>query len=59
MNKPFQELAVGGIFIFNGTQYTKIDQVKVSCCKSINAVCVDNNQQRVFIQPQQEVEISE
>jgi hypothetical protein len=59
MNKPFSEVADNTVFTWNGKQYTKMATVKVSCCKSINAVAVDNNKERIFVQPQQDVEVAE
>lgn len=58
-NKPFQDVAISSEFTFNDKKYTKIANVRVSCCKSINAVAVDDSQNRIFVQPQQEVQVEE
>lgn len=48
MEKTFGEVAVGAKFSVNGSEYTKVDAVKVSCCQSINAHLSDNPGARVF-----------
>ena len=59
MNKQFQEVPVGSVFTLNETQYKKVDTAKISCCKSINAIAVQNVQNRIFVQPTQEVVVTE
>ena len=59
MNKPFEQIAVGSKFIHNNKTYTKTDNIRVSCCKSINAICDTDNKDRVFLQPQEQVEVNE
>jgi len=56
MSKPFSEVAVGSVFTYNGIQYTKTADERVSCCKIINAVDVNNPKNRIFFQPQSQVE---
>ena len=48
MDKTFGEVAVGAKFSVHGSEYTKVDAVKVSCCQSINAHLSDNPGARVF-----------
>lgn len=55
----FNEVQVGAEFTYNGNQYTKLEQKKISCCKSINASLVSDANQKVFIKPQDTVEIAE
>lgn len=57
MTKKFSELADGEKFVFNGVEYSKIAAVKISCCKSINAVATANEKQRIFVNPITEVEV--
>lgn len=57
MNKKFNELKEGSIFKHNGLDYKKIPQVKVSCCRSLNAQEVNNQQNQIFVQPLVEVEV--
>lgn len=52
----FSELAVGQKFNINGTEYQKTETQKVSCCKSLNAIKIANNE-KVMIKPVQEVEV--
>lgn len=58
--KVFQELNDGDTFKHNNHEYKKVPQVRVSCCRSLNAECVsDTTQQPIFVPPQQEVEIND
>lgn len=59
MKKTFDQVAVGSQFTHNGVEYKKTDVVKVSCCKSINAIATTNEKDRIYVQPTQEVEVSE
>jgi hypothetical protein len=52
----FKNLAVNTVFIFGGDTYKKTDSTRVSCCKSINALKLPNNE-RVFIPDSVTVEI--
>ena len=52
----FAELAVGQKFKFNNIVYTKTEPQKVSCCKTLNAVNLDNNQ-KAMIKPNDTVEL--
>ena len=48
MEKQFSQLAVGDKFMVNGVEYVKAVEVKVSCCKSINATASANSNQKTF-----------
>lgn len=50
MDKPFSVLKSGEKFLLNNIKYSKIDLVKISCCKSVNCQQVDSNN-RIFVQP--------
>jgi hypothetical protein len=50
----FSELAVGDQFTYKNTTFTKTQPQKVSCCKTLNAVNLSNNQ-KVMIKPIEEV----
>lgn len=52
----FAEVAVGQKFKMNDVVYEKTEQVKVSCCRSINSKRTDNNE-TLFVEPSSEVEI--
>lgn len=52
----FAELTVGQKFKYNNTTYTKTEPQKVSCCKTLNAVNLDNNE-KVMIKPNDAVEL--
>jgi hypothetical protein len=51
MNKQFSELAVGERFTVNGMEYVKMQEVRVSCCRSINAQAVNDINNKTFIGP--------
>ena len=47
MTKNFNEVGLGSKFTVNGVEYIKINEIKVSCCRSINAqVSNDPNNRR-------------
>lgn len=53
MNKLFSELSVGQEFKVPGsdTNYRKIENIKVSCCKSYNAEDIANAVGKTFFAP--------
>ena len=51
MNKTFGELSVGDRFTFNGQQFVKTNEVRISCCRTVNASAADNSSNTVYIQP--------
>jgi len=59
MNKQFKDLNVDASFTMNGIEYTKINPVKISCCKSINAQEKNNPNNKTFVQPLVEVEVND
>jgi hypothetical protein len=48
MQRLLSDVPVNATFTVNGVQYKKIDEVKVSCCRSINAEAVDNPSNKTF-----------
>jgi hypothetical protein len=52
----FSEVSVGQKFKVNEVTFAKTEQVKVSCCRSVNALKQENNE-KVFFKPDQEVEL--
>lgn len=59
MIKKFSEVADETVFKVNGMEYKKVPVVKISCCKSINSIQVDNPNNRLYIQPTTDVEVNE
>jgi hypothetical protein len=57
--KTFNELSVGDTFTLNGVEYKKINEVKISCCKSINAASTANENMKIKVTPITEVEIND
>ena len=58
MLKKLKELKVGDQFTYAGTQYVKMNPVKVSCCRSVNMHVVGNTAQRTFLNPDVEVTVN-
>ena len=49
MEKKFEELALGDKFTVNNVEYVKAEEVRVSCCRSINChTSTDSNQKAFF-----------
>lgn len=59
MIKQFHEVSEGANFKLNGLEYKKISLVKISCCRSINAEESTNASNRIFVTPNQEVEVDD
>lgn len=58
MNKTFAELNVGDRFTLNGSEYIKIQDVRVSCCKTVNCHDANNSSNRIYVQPSTSVVIN-
>jgi hypothetical protein len=58
MNKVFSELAVGDRFTLNGQEFIKINDVRVSCCKTVNACSANDSNNTIYVQPSSEVGIN-
>ena len=50
MNKTFGELSNGEKFSLNGKEYVKVAEVRISCCKRINAQAVSNANDKILVQ---------
>ena len=51
MNKLFQDLNIGDRFLLNGQEFVKIEDVRVSCCRTINAKASNDNTNTTYVQP--------
>lgn len=49
MTKKFSELAVGERFTLNGVEYIKTQEVRVSCCRSVNAQLINDANNKTFV----------
>jgi hypothetical protein len=58
MNKNFNELHNGDRFTFNSKEYVKIAELRISCCRTINAQAIENSNDRIYIQPNTVVTIN-
>lgn len=59
MKVKFSDITEGSLFTKDGTEYKKISTVKVSCCRSINAEHAADANNKVFINPADEVEVND
>lgn len=55
----FSDVKIGAEFTYNDNQYTKLQQKKISCCKSINASLVSSPNQKILIKEDETVEVVE
>lgn len=58
MNKTFSELNTGDRFSLNGTEYVKSDEVRVSCCRSVNCQEVNNPNNKNYVHPTTQVTVN-
>ncbi len=56
--KKFADLTVNSKFVHNNIEYQKLQPIKISCCKSVNACVVSQPATKVFINPNQEVKVN-
>lgn len=57
MKVRLADIAEGSLFTKDGVEFKKLPTVKISCCRSINAEQTENTNNRVFINPDDEVEV--
>ena len=48
MEKQFSELNNGDSFTINNVEYVKSEEVRISCCKTINAYVKQDSNQKIF-----------
>jgi hypothetical protein len=48
LQTTFANLSIDTVFIYNGNEYKKMPEVRVSCCRKLNAVVVGSGE-KVFI----------
>lgn len=59
MKKQFKDVLVDEKFKINDVEYVKINAVKISCCKAINAQQTADSNSKTFFQPLAEVEVDD
>lgn len=55
----FKDLNVNDKFILNGTEYTRIQDKRVSCCRVLNASNVSNAKDVIQVKPLTVVQIND
>lgn len=58
ISKQFKDLSVGDRFIYNGIEYERIADMRISCCKTLNAVCTSDPNNKIQVQPLKEVQVN-
>jgi len=58
MQKLLSDVPVNATFTVNNVEYKKINEVKVSCCRSINAEAVGNANNKTFFPGNTLVEVN-
>lgn len=53
--KQLSEIAVGTKFIYNGVEYRRIEDIRVSCCRVVNCVNLADGTNQ-FVAPNTNVE---
>jgi hypothetical protein len=56
---PFKDVQVNQIFKMNNTEYKKIQEKRISCCKFTNACLISNENNKIGIKPLTEVEVND
>ena len=55
----FVDVSVGTKFIHEGSEYLKIKDERINCCKVLNAVSATDKTKKIMIVPITEVEVLE
>lgn len=48
MESKFQDIPVGSKFVVNNIEYVKTEEVRVSCCRSINCQTASDPGQKTY-----------
>jgi hypothetical protein len=59
MMVKFKDVAENTLFSKDGVEFKKIQLVKISCCKTINAIQVLDPRNRVLFNQEDEVEVND
>jgi hypothetical protein len=55
----FKDVQQDQLFVWNGVEYKKTAEKRISCCRSINAVKSDDPKVRVQVTPITEVQVKD
>jgi hypothetical protein len=56
--KQFKDLVVNEEFVLNSISYKKIEEKRISCCRSINACEITNDDKKIQVKPLEEVTVN-
>lgn len=48
LQTTFANIANDTVFVYNGQDYKKISEIRVSCCRKLNAMLISNGE-KVFV----------
>jgi len=57
--KKFKDINIDQVFTYKNTQYKKIPEKKISCCKRLNACAVGSKKTEIQINPLEDVEVDD
>lgn len=55
----FKDLKIDDIFTLNGLQYKRVADVRVSCCRVLNAESIENPKEKIPVKPLTVVQIND
>lgn len=55
----FKDVAIDAVFTYQGQQYKKTKEKRVSCCRFFNALLLSDGSKQIGIKPLVEVEIED
>lgn len=55
----FKDVPVNTTFIMNNVEYKKVQERKISCCKSMNCVLASDEKQIASVKPLTEVQVND
>lgn len=53
--KKMKDVQIGERFTIGGIEYIKTNEVRVSCCQSVNCEMIGNPNSRTYISPEMDV----
>lgn len=55
----FKDVAVGSKFFVNEVEYSRVQDTRISCCKTINAIATANPKDRKQLSATTEVQVND
>lgn len=58
IEKQFSQLSTGERFVLNGVEYIKTEEVRISCCRSVNCQSVADSNHKTYVSPNVSVSVN-